>query len=133
MLLDGGLRGHLGDLGLAFSVASAAPGGGARGFCLTHAGVAVWASRGSSLMFLPCLCGSQPKAQHAIKRPYPPPTAAAPEQVLGERCTSAADMYSYGVLLVELTTRQAVHRRGTWHLPHAPEECPQVGCGLLPL
>lgn len=92
VLLDGGLRGHLGDLGLAFSVASAAPGGGARGFCLTH---------------------------------------AAPEQVLGERCTSAADMYSYGVLLVELTTRQAVHRRGTWHLPHAPEECPQGVLALI--
>ena len=51
---------------------------------------------------------------------------AAPEQLLGEPCTPAVDMYSFGILLIELTTRQVVVRRGEWRLPAAPQECPQV-------
>ena len=51
---------------------------------------------------------------------------AAPEQLLGRRCTLAADVYSLGLLLVELTTGQVIARRGAWHLPHAPDDCPQA-------
>ena len=53
--------------------------------------------------------------------------AAAPEQLLGERCGLAADMYQLGVLLVELTTQRMVRRRGEWSLPRAGLDCPQVG------
>ena len=45
---------------------------------------------------------------------------------MGERCTVAADMYSFGILLVELTTQRLGDRRGEWELPRAPEECSQV-------
>ena len=51
---------------------------------------------------------------------------AAPEQLLGERCTFAADMYSYGILLIEITTRSVVDKRGEWRLPIASQECPLV-------
>jgi hypothetical protein len=54
-------------------------------------------------------------------------THAAPEQMLGKRCTLAADMYSFGVLLIELATGRAVTRRRDWRLPRPPEECSQVG------
>ena len=54
-----------------------------------------------------------------------PVPCAAPEQVLGQQCTPAADMYSFGILLAEITTQQAVLRRGQWRLPE-PEECSQV-------
>jgi serine/threonine protein kinase len=53
-------------------------------------------------------------------------THAAPEQVLGQRCTLAADVYSFGVLLIELATGQAVTRRSSWRLPVAPGECSQA-------
>ena len=68
VLLDGGLRGHLGDLGLAFSVASAAPGGGARGFCLTHAGAGQASGWQPACcgVYLPCLLLS---SQHPSKWP----------------------------------------------------------------
>ena len=53
---------------------------------------------------------------------------AAPEQILGHRCTLAADMYSFGLLLIQLATQQAVvQHRGDWRMPCAPDECPQVG------
>ena len=45
---------------------------------------------------------------------------------MGQRCTLAADMYSFGVLLIELTTQELVVKRSCWRLPRAPEECPQV-------
>ena len=55
------------------------------------------------------------------------PLCAAPEQLMGQRCTLASDLYSFGVLLIELTTFDLGARRGDWRLPLAPEECPQVG------
>ena len=51
---------------------------------------------------------------------------ASPEQLLGKRCTLAADVYSLGLLLVELATRRLISRRASWALPQAPGDCPQV-------
>ena len=51
---------------------------------------------------------------------------AAPEQLLGQRCTLAADMYSFGVLLAFLTTARHGDRRGEWRMPEAPEDCPEA-------
>lgn len=51
---------------------------------------------------------------------------AAPEQLMGQRCGLAADVYSFGLLLVSLLTREVMRERGAWRLPRAPEECPQV-------
>ena len=61
---------------------------------------------------------------------------AAPEQLAaGQRCTLAVDLYSFGVLLVELCTHQQGQRqpqqlwcekRGGWRLPRVPQDCPQV-------
>jgi hypothetical protein len=51
---------------------------------------------------------------------------APPELLMGARCTLAADLYSFCVLLIELTTQQVVRHRGDWRLPRAPHECPQV-------
>ena len=45
---------------------------------------------------------------------------------MGQRCTLAADLYSFGLLLVELTTQQLVTRRGKWRWPRVPHECPQA-------
>ena len=53
-------------------------------------------------------------------------SSAAPEQLMGMRCTLAADVYSFGLVLVELTTQRNLYRRGEWQLPRAPEDCPQV-------
>ena len=53
-------------------------------------------------------------------------THAAPEAMLGERCSLAADIYSLGILLIELTTLEPVARRGGWRMPSAPHDCPQV-------
>lgn len=58
-------------------------------------------------------------------------THAAPEQLLGERCTYAADMYSFGIMLAEIATGQVVCRRGQWRLPCVPEECPQAVFALI--
>ncbi|KAL4422558.1 hypothetical protein ABPG75_008755 [Micractinium tetrahymenae] len=58
-------------------------------------------------------------------------THAAPEQLLGERCGLAADMYSFGVLLIELTTRTPVTKRGRWRLPCVPQECSQAVLELI--
>lgn len=55
---------------------------------------------------------------------------AAPEQLLGQRCTLAADMYSFGILMTELLTQRHWELRGQWRLPHAPEECPAVRPGV---
>jgi hypothetical protein len=61
----------------------------------------------------------------------PAAAAAAPEQLLGQRCTLAADMYCFGMLLIELTTQQLVTRRGKWRWPRVPQECPQACAGRL--
>ncbi|KAL4855737.1 3-deoxy-manno-octulosonate cytidylyltransferase [Chlorella vulgaris] len=58
-------------------------------------------------------------------------THAAPEQVLGLRCTLATDVYSLGILLIELTTQVAVLKRGNWRLPTVPEECSQAVLALI--
>lgn len=58
-------------------------------------------------------------------------THAAPEQVLGLRCTLATDVYSVGILLIELTTQVAVLKRGNWRLPNVPEECSQAVLALI--
>lgn len=57
---------------------------------------------------------------------------AAPEQLMGQRCGLAADVYSFGLLLVSLLTRQLMRERGSWRLPCAPEECPRVRRPRLP-
>ena len=46
---------------------------------------------------------------------------------MGLRCTLASDLYSFGVVLLELTTGQLLRSRGAMHLPQAPRDCPQVG------
>ena len=46
---------------------------------------------------------------------------------MGQRCSLAADLYSFGILLIELITQEHIGGRGEWRLPRAPEECPQVG------
>ena len=51
---------------------------------------------------------------------------AAPEQLMGQRCSLAADLYSFGIQLIELITQEQSGGRGEWRLPRAPEECPQV-------
>ncbi|KAL4440185.1 hypothetical protein ABPG75_003186 [Micractinium tetrahymenae] len=56
---------------------------------------------------------------------------AAPEQLLGQRCTLAADMYSFGILLIELLTQKHWDLRGQWRLPRAPEECPAGVVSLI--
>jgi hypothetical protein len=105
----------------------------AAGFCPTHAG-----ARG-------CGAGLQgPGRRHSCKPSriaspcvLPLPACpicqtAAPEQIIGHRCTLAADLYSFGLLLIQLATQQAVVRhRGDWCMPRAPEECPQV-CAVSP-
>lgn len=63
--------------------------------------------------------------------PASPFRCAAPEQLLGHRCTLAADVYSFGLVLVELTTHTVMRRRGQWRLPRAPEECPQASTGCF--
>lgn len=51
---------------------------------------------------------------------------------MGLRCTLAADVYSFGVLLVQLTTQHMGSKRGEWRLPHVPQECSQVWRACLP-
>ena len=50
---------------------------------------------------------------------------------MGQRVSLAADVYSLGVLLMELLTREPILRRGAWRLPHAPTECPPAVAQLL--
>ncbi|PSC76706.1 exostosin-like glycosyltransferase isoform B [Micractinium conductrix] len=56
---------------------------------------------------------------------------AAPEQLMGLRCTLAVDVYGLGLLLVELTTRRLILRRGQFNLPRAPDDCPQAVVELI--
>ncbi|KAL4422644.1 hypothetical protein ABPG75_008841 [Micractinium tetrahymenae] len=58
-------------------------------------------------------------------------THAAPEQLLGQRCTLAADLYAFGVLLIELTTQREGRSRLCWQLPRAPQDCPQAVLELI--
>lgn len=62
-------------------------------------------------------------------RPALPP--AAPEQLLAQRCSLAADVYSLGLVLAELTTGQVVKRRGEWRPPRPPDECPAAVAELI--
>lgn len=63
--------------------------------------------------------------------PNPPQPRAAPEQLLAQRCSLAADVYSLGLVLAELTTGQVLKRRGEWRLPRSPEECPAVVAHII--
>ena len=56
-------------------------------------------------------------------------THAAPEVLLGGRCSLAADVYSLGILLIEVVTLAPIQIINSWSLPSAPHECPQVGEG----
>jgi serine/threonine protein kinase len=56
---------------------------------------------------------------------------AAPEQLLGERCSYPADMYSFGLLLIQLTTHAVAVKRGEWRLPLVPHECSQSVLELI--
>ena len=55
---------------------------------------------------------------------------AAPEQLAGQHCELAVDLYGFGVVLLELTTGQLVRTRAELRLPQAPCDCPQVRDGV---
>jgi len=40
-------------------------------------------------------------------------------------------MYSFGVLLIELTTQTLAACRQKWRLPHVPDECPAALLELI--
>lgn len=50
---------------------------------------------------------------------------AAPELLLGDRCTEKVDMYSFGVVLWEIVT-QELPIRGALRDPVTMDECPEV-------
>ncbi|KAI7842434.1 hypothetical protein COHA_004073 [Chlorella ohadii] len=54
----------------------------------------------------------------------------APEVLLGRKCTKAADLFSFGVVLWEIVTGEAP-QRGSMRLPRVPEECPQEVADLI--
>ncbi|KAL4419965.1 hypothetical protein ABPG75_007063 [Micractinium tetrahymenae] len=54
----------------------------------------------------------------------------APEVIMGSRCTSAVDIFSFGVVLWELITGEAP-KRGEMRLPEVPRECPQEAADLI--
>jgi len=54
----------------------------------------------------------------------------APEVILNMKCSSSADMYSYGVLLWEICTGETPIR-GRMRGPRVPEECPQAVADLI--
>ncbi len=57
-------------------------------------------------------------------------TRCAPEVILNMKCSSSADMYSYGVLLWEICTGETPIR-GRMRAPRIPEECPQEVADLI--
>lgn len=131
VLLSGELRAYVADLGLAQLLEGRAHtlrGGSLvyAGGCAAHAGWSLecryqlWCGLG-----LP-YTGMHESSTEAARFP-----AAAPEQLMYERCTVAVDMYSFAVLLSELTTRQLATKRGEWRLPRVPDECPQAVVQLI--
>eukprot|EP00891_Asterochloris_glomerata_P007989 jgi/Astpho2/7989/Aster-x1474 len=54
----------------------------------------------------------------------------APEVLLGERCTPAADLWSFGVVLWEVVTKE-VPLRGQLRRPDTPQECPAEIADLI--
>ena len=55
---------------------------------------------------------------------------ASPEVLLNRKCTSAVDVYSFGVLLWEIVTGQRAER-GSIRPVLVPDECPQAIADLL--
>lgn len=55
---------------------------------------------------------------------------AAPELLLGEKCTEKVDIYSLGVVLWEIVT-QEIPQRGTLRDPVVPRDCPQEVADLI--
>ena len=53
---------------------------------------------------------------------------AAPELLLGARCTEKIDIFSFGVVLWEMATRQ-LPQRGFLEPPKPSEDCPPVRAG----
>ncbi|GAB4821542.1 hypothetical protein N2152v2_008588 [Parachlorella kessleri] len=49
---------------------------------------------------------------------------AAPEQLLGLRCTAAADIFSLGLLMQAVVVGEAGQVRGLCRTPRVPEDCP---------
>ena len=134
VLLSGGGRAHLGDLGLGLQLAAGASRTAVGGSTL-HAG-GRRAGRAVRVVSLRCCERARTARQACHLQCWPAcaPSAclpAAPELLLGQRCTLAADVYSLGLLLVQLTTGHIIRRRGDWRSPAVPDECPQVswwGC-----
>ncbi|KAL4420111.1 hypothetical protein ABPG77_000282, partial [Micractinium sp. CCAP 211/92] len=54
----------------------------------------------------------------------------APEVIMGSRCTTAVDIFSFGVVLWELITGETP-KRGEMRLPEVPSECPQEAADLV--
>jgi serine/threonine protein kinase len=54
----------------------------------------------------------------------------APEVILNSKCTSSADMYSYGVVLWEICTGE-IPVRGRMRDVQVPDECPQEVADLI--
>ena len=65
--------------------------------------------------------GSRTVRLHPYVRPRisPCPAPSTPPPCLA-RC-------SFGLALIALLTQQLLLKRGQWHLPRAPQDCPQVG------
>lgn len=55
---------------------------------------------------------------------------SAPEVLTGQQCTVSADIYSFGIVLWEITTGE-VPTRGAMRNPKVPEECPQAVVDLM--
>ncbi|PSC73227.1 serine threonine-kinase [Micractinium conductrix] len=54
----------------------------------------------------------------------------APEVIMGSRCTSSVDLFSFGVVLWEIITGEQP-LRGEMRLPHVPDECPREAADLI--
>ena len=70
---------------------------------------------------------------HPLRRPSHPPPArrAAPEILMGgSHCTSAVDIYSFGICLWEIVIGEHP-QRGNLRAPRVPEECPQEVADLI--